>query len=75
MGPEKLLWGSEAPVMGCPQPVLEQFMELEIPEDLRRGYGYPQITREDKELILGKNMARLMGIDIEEKKQELGLVA
>ncbi len=75
VGPEKLLWGSEAPVMGCPQPVLEQFMELEIPADLRRGYGYPQITREDKELILGKNMARLMGMDIEAKKQELGLVA
>ncbi len=51
--------------MGCPQPVLEHFMALKIPEDLRRGYGYPQITREDKEMILGANMARLTGLDIE----------
>ena len=75
VGAHKLLWGSEAPVMGCPQPVLEHCMALEIPEDLRRGYGYPQITREDKEMILGANMARLTGLDIEAKKKELGLAA
>lgn len=73
VGAHKLLWGSEAPTVGCPQPVLKMFMEVEIPEDLRRGYGYPQITREDKAMILGKNMARLTGLDIEEKKKELGL--
>lgn len=73
VGVHKLLWGSESPVMGCPQPVLKLFWELEMPEDLQRNYGYPPITREDKEMILGKNMAQLMGIDIEAKKKELGL--
>ena len=47
-------------------------MKLEIPEDLRDGYGYPQITREDKEKILGLNFARMMGIDVEAKIAELG---
>jgi len=71
VGAHKLLWGSEAPVLGCPQPILEAFMALEIPDDLRRNYGYPQITREDKAMILGKNMARLTGVDIEAKRREL----
>ena len=71
VGAHKLLWGSEAPVLGCPQPILKSFMTLEIPDDLRRNYGYPQITREDKAMILGKNMARLTGVDIEAKRKEL----
>ena len=37
----------------------------------RRGYGYPQITREDKERILGRNFADLMGIDLDAKRAEL----
>ena len=41
--------------------------------ELRRKRGAPEITREDRENILGKNFARLMGVDIEEKKRELGL--
>ena len=45
-----------------------------IPEDLQRHYGYPQIRREDKAMILGKNMACLMNTDIEAKKRELSLV-
>ena len=73
VGAHKLLWGSEAPIIGCPQPVLKLFMALQIPQDLQNGYGYPQITHQDKELILGQNMARLMGTDIEERKTQLGL--
>jgi predicted TIM-barrel fold metal-dependent hydrolase len=71
VGVHKLLWGSEAALAGGPAPYLDAFMELEIPADLRDGYGYPQITREDKELILGRNFANLMGIDIDEKREEL----
>jgi hypothetical protein len=46
-------------------------MELEIPADLRDGYGFPQITRRDRENILGLTFARLMGIDVEQKLREL----
>lgn len=71
VGAHKLLWGSEAAMTGAPAPFLRDFIELEIPEDLRKGYGYPQITRQDKELILGLNMARLYDVDVEAKKIEL----
>ena len=75
VGVEKLLWGSEAALAGGPAPYLKAFMEFQIPEDLRRGYGYPQITRDDKEQILGRNFARLMGIDIEAKRKQLATAA
>jgi predicted TIM-barrel fold metal-dependent hydrolase len=71
VGVEKLLWGSEAALAGGPAPYLKAFMEMEIPEDMRTGYGYPQITLDDKRKILGQNFARLMDIDIEAKTREL----
>jgi uncharacterized protein len=63
-GPEKLLWGSEAPLYGSPQLYLETFLELEIPPDLQQNYGYPQITRKHKRMILGENFSRLMKVEI-----------
>jgi predicted TIM-barrel fold metal-dependent hydrolase len=74
VGVDKLLWGSEAALAGGPAPYLKAFMDMEIPRDLREGYGYPEITREDKELILGRNFAGLMGIDVEAKGKELAQV-
>jgi hypothetical protein len=73
VGSERMLWGSEAALSGGPLPYLKAFMECEMPQDLREGFGYPEITREDRENILGKNFARIMGVDIEQKKRELGL--
>jgi predicted TIM-barrel fold metal-dependent hydrolase len=75
VGVHKLLWGSEAALAGGPAPYLKAFMEMEIPDDLREGYGMPQITREDKERILGLNFAELMGIDVEAKRRELAVAA
>lgn len=74
VGVHKLLWGSEAALAGSPAPYLRAFMDLEIPTDLRDGYGYPQITRYDKERILGRNFAELMGIDIDARGRELAAV-
>jgi predicted TIM-barrel fold metal-dependent hydrolase len=73
VGAHKLLWGSEAAMTGAPAPFLRDFIELEIPEDLQKGYGYPQITDQDKALILGINAANLLGIDLEAKKKEFAL--
>ena len=75
VGSHKLLWGSEAAMTGVPGPFLRDFINLQIPEDLQKGYGYPQITERDKELILGLNMAGLFGIDVEAKKKELSAAA
>jgi predicted TIM-barrel fold metal-dependent hydrolase len=71
VGPHKLLWGSEAAMTGAPGPFLNQFMQLQIPDDMRDGYGFPELTHEDRRMILGGNMARLMGIDPVVKQAEL----
>jgi predicted TIM-barrel fold metal-dependent hydrolase len=71
VGSHKLLWGSEAAMTGPPGPFLKSFVDLQIPEDLCDGYGYPQLTRADKEAILGRNLARLMGVDVESKIEQL----
>jgi Fe-S cluster biogenesis protein NfuA len=49
VGAHKLIWGSESAMTGPPGPFLEAFMDLEIPPELQIDYGYPQITRDDKE--------------------------
>jgi predicted TIM-barrel fold metal-dependent hydrolase len=63
VGSDKLLWGSEAALMGVPQPYLDALWTLEIPESIQDEYGFPQITHEDKRKILGLNFARLMGVE------------
>lgn len=42
--------------------------KLTIPEELVAGYGYPELTDGDKDLIFGGNMARLYGVDVDEAK-------
>jgi hypothetical protein len=64
VGSDRLLWGSEAALMGPPQPYLDVFWDLTIPEDLQEDYGFPQITEEDKRRILGENFARLLEVEI-----------
>ena len=64
VGSHKLMWGSEAALIGSPQPYLQKFVDLQISDALRDDYGFPQITRTDKERILGLNFARLLGIDL-----------
>ena len=45
--------------------------KLEIPQDLREGYGFPQFTEQDKANILGSTLATVFGFDVEAKQQEL----
>ena len=73
VGSDKLLWGSEAAMTGAPGPFLDMFLGFEIPDDLRQGFGYPQLTMDDKRKILGLNAARMMGVDVPAKIAELGL--
>jgi hypothetical protein len=62
-GPEKLLWGSEAPLAGAVGPLLDRCWAVQTPEYLQDGYGYPEISDADRQLIYGGNVCRLLGID------------
>ena len=56
VGPDRLLWGTEAFVWPNVQGYIELFAELEMPEDLQDGYGFPQITRDDEATDLGREL-------------------
>ncbi len=71
VGEDRLLYGSEAFVWPSLQPYIKAFADVQMPEDMQEGYGYPQFTREMKRKIFGENQARLFGIDVEKKKREL----
>ena len=73
-GEDKIIYGGEAPIWH-PQWALEAFWNFELPEDLMTQYGWPPLTEQAKRKILGENLARLHGIDVEAKKKELGLSA
>ena len=74
VGSERMCYGSEAFIWPHVQTYIDTIATLQIPEELQEKYGYPEITREMREDILGKSFARGLGIDIEAKKKELGIV-
>jgi uncharacterized protein len=70
-GEDKIVYGSEAPIWQ-PQWALRAFWDFSIPQDLCDGYGYPQLTDVAKRKILGENLLRLHGMDVEATKTRLG---
>jgi predicted TIM-barrel fold metal-dependent hydrolase len=69
-GEDKIVYGSEAPIFQ-PQWALDAFWNFELPQDLVEGYLYPQITEQAKRKILGENLLRLHGMDVEETRARL----
>jgi uncharacterized protein len=63
-GEDKIIYGSEAPIWH-PKWALDAFWNFEIPQDLVEGYGYPPLTEQAKRKILGENLARLHGMDVD----------
>jgi predicted TIM-barrel fold metal-dependent hydrolase len=71
LGSDHMIWGTDSPITGSPQPYIDFFRNYKIPNELCEQYGYPQITDEDKRKIFGENLARLLGINIEDKMKKL----
>ena len=69
-GEDKIIYGSETPIWH-PKWALDAFWDFEIPEDMVEGYGYPQLTEQAKRKILGENLLRLQGMDVEETRRKL----
>ncbi|MDG2027807.1 MAG: amidohydrolase family protein [Acidimicrobiales bacterium] len=63
-GPDNILWGTDSIWYGSPQDQIEALRAFEITEEFQETYGYPALTAEVKEKILGGNAVRLHGIDL-----------
>lgn len=59
MGEDRVVFGSDAVWYGSPQWQIEALWRFQIPEEMRRKYGYPKLTEGIKRKILGLNSARL----------------
>ncbi len=64
MGPDRIVFGSDSVWYGSPQWQIEALWRFQIPEAMRRRYGYPELTPEVKRKILGLNSARLYGLNV-----------
>jgi hypothetical protein len=62
-GSDHILWGTDSIWNGSPQSQIERLRRLKIADDLVEKHGYPQLTSAIKDQILGRNAARLFGID------------
>jgi uncharacterized protein len=67
-GADRIIWAT-----GCiaihPRPFIEKFWNFTMPDDLVNDYGFPPLTDEVKRGILGGNIARILGLDIEAMKK------
>lgn len=71
LGPDHICCGTDTPIWGAPQWQIEAMRKLTIPDELIAGYGYPEFTDADKELIFGRNMARLYSLDADAMKARI----
>jgi len=63
VGEDNVLWGTDCLFYGSPQPLIQALRSFHISEEFQERYGYPELTREIKDKILGLNAARLYGVE------------
>jgi uncharacterized protein len=70
-GADHVLWGTDSIWYGTPQWQIEAFRRFEIPAALVEKHRYAPLTRGEKEQIFGLNAARVFGIDVTAKRNEI----
>ena len=70
-GADHVLWGTDSIWYGTPQWQIEAFRRFEIPDALIEKHGYAPLTRPVKEQIFGLNSARVFGVDVNARRNEI----
>ena len=63
VGEDNVLWGTDSIWYGSPQGQIQAFRAFQISPELQERYGYPALTDDIKAKVLGRNAARLYGVD------------
>jgi hypothetical protein len=67
MGADHVVWGTDALWTGAPQWQIEGLRRLEIPEEMRKKFGYAELGPADgavKRAIFGENSAKMYRYDV-----------
>src|SRR5215471_12177921 len=70
-GADHVLWGTDSIWYGTPQWQIDAFRRFEIPAALVEKHHYAPLTRGEKEQIFGLNAARVFGLDVTAKRNEI----
>ena len=70
-GADHVLWGTDSIWYGTPQWQIDAFRRFEIPQALVDRHGYAPLTRPVKEQIFGLNAARVFGVDVGARRNEI----
>lgn len=69
-GPDKILYSTGA-MEFHPQPILEAVWNYQVSDRMLERFSMEQITRDEKARIMGKNYARMIGVDLEEARRHV----
>ena len=69
LGPERILWGTDAIWYGSPQDQIQAFRTFQISAEFQERYGYPALTDEARRKIFGLNAARVYGVSPDEVRR------
>lgn len=70
-GADHVIWGTDCIWWGSPQWLIEAFRRFQIPANLQEEFGYAAISAADRDIIFGKNLAKLYGVDVEAARQAI----
>jgi predicted TIM-barrel fold metal-dependent hydrolase len=70
VGEDRILWGTDSVWYGAPQPLIDAFRAFTIPERMRDAFGYPELTPDVKQKILGANAAALYSVTPEPRSPD-----
>jgi predicted TIM-barrel fold metal-dependent hydrolase len=63
VGPDRVLWGTDAVWYGSPQAQIMAFRSFQISAEYQERFGYPAITDELRRKVFGLNAANLFDLD------------
>ncbi|MFT4520053.1 MAG: putative TIM-barrel fold metal-dependent hydrolase [Halioglobus sp.] len=63
VGEDNVLWGTDSVWYGPTQPLIDAFRAFHIPQQFQERFGYPALTPQVKEKILGLNAVSVYGIN------------
>lgn len=66
LGPDRILWGTDAIWYGSPQDQIQAFRTFQISTDFQERFAYPALTDEVRRKIFGLNAARVYGVNPDE---------